>query len=358
MLESAKTAEVAEPLYQIKIQLFAEEDDSSASIDAGGSPGTDTSPADDFDDDGHDISIGEKQVLFDGSLQEQNQEDDLDKRPEPDSIPDPVKKEQSPEANAAFAEMRRAKEEAERKLADDQARRDQFYADKFGKSHGIFTEAQYMTVIEHAQQQQEQARQQELQTRPAQVANEVYRQLMAEGYDEGVAREIANARGYAAEQELKHQALMQRLDTIENQVKQEKEIASKQQQEATAQQIIQSWEADRAKLREEYGELVPESLEGLDPGIVEGLQGGLSFEKAWLAANIDKVVDLAKGKGAQKVTREINSKAHLDTEKGGGSGVGKQVHVSDEKLQVWRALGYSDKEARQKEARYQRQKRG
>lgn len=322
--------------FEYDLQLFA---DDGGSADAGiADTAADVNTDTDIDDDGPELSIGEKQALFDGTEPEMSENEPETK---PDPVSDPVKKEQSPEVNAAFAEMRRRNEALEREIA----RRDADIED-------------LKSYRQQQVQEQLQRQQQDIKTKPAQVAQQTYQQLIQQGYDDAVAREVANARGAAVEADLKFQSLQGKVSGLESQTKQQQEQAAKQQQEQTAKQIFQSWEADRKALKEEYGDLVPDNFTNLDPVIVQSLKGGVPFKQAWTAANIDKVVDLAKGKGAQKAVKEINSKAHLDSEKGGGSGVGKQIHVSDEKLQVWRALGYSDKEARQKEARYQRQKRG
>lgn len=345
----AKAPEVAaleEGNWNFDLQLFADDEAAATSEPTN----NDVNVTDDFpDDDGHEINIGEKQVLFDETMQTVAAESQ-DKGTPNEELPESVKREQSPEANAAFAEMRRKAEEAERKLADDQKRRDQFYADKFGKSHGIFTEAQYMAAVEQDQKRQEAQRQQEIQQRPQVVYQQAYQQLIEQGYDQQVAHRMATAEANNLANVLKMQALEDRLAARE---KQEQQKTEQQQKEAAINQVL----ADHKYLREKYADLVPD-IENLDAQTVALMNQGIPLKAAWLAANEDAVIDFAKGKGAQKATREINSKAHLDSEKGGGSGIGKQVHVSAEKLQVWRALGYSDKEARQKEARYQRQKRG
>lgn len=345
----AKAPEVAaleEGNWNFDLQLFADDEAAATSEPTN----NDVNVTDDFpDDDGHEINIGEKQVLFDETMQAVDAESPDEGTPNGE-LPESVKREQSPEANAAFAELRRRAEEAERKLADDQKRRDQFYADKFGKSHGIFTEAQYMAAVEQDQKRQEAQRQQEIQQRPQVVYQQAYQQLIEQGYDQQVAHRMATAEANNLANVLKMQALEDRLAARE---KQEQQKTEQQQKEAAINQVL----ADHKYLREKYADLVPD-IENLDAQTVALMNQGIPLKAAWLAANEDAVIDFAKGKGAQKATREINSKAHLDSEKGGGSGIGKQVHVSAEKLQVWRALGYSDKEARQKEARYQRQKRG
>jgi len=344
----AKAPEVAaleEGNWNFDLQLFADDEAAATSEPTN----NDVNVTDDFpDDDGHEINIGEKQVLFDETMQAV----DADKEEEstPKEVPESVKREQSPEANAAFAEMRRKAEEAERKLADDQKRRDQFYADKFGKSHGIFTEAQYMVAVEQDQKRQEAQRQQEMQQRPQAVYQQTYQQLIEQGYDQQVAHRMATVEANNVANVLKMQALEDRLAARE---KQEQQKSEQQQKEAAINQVL----TDHKYLREKYADLVPD-IENLDAQTVALMNQGIPLKAAWLAANEDAVIDFAKGKGAQKATREINSKAHLDSEKGGGSGIGKQIHISDEKMQVWRALGFSDKEAKQREARYQRQKRG
>ena len=341
----AKTPEVAaleEGNWNFDLQLFADDEAAATSEPTN----NDITVTDDFpDDDGHEINIGEKQALFDETMQAVGAESPDEGTPN-EELPESVKREQSPEANAAFAEMRRKAEEAERVLRE----RDAWVEQNFGQSHGLRNWEQYQAAIEQTHRQQQVARQQELQQRPQMVYQQSYQQLIEQGYDQQVAHRMATAEANNLANVLKMQALEERLATQE---RQEQQKTEQQQQEAVVNQIL----TDHKYLREKYADLVPD-IENLDAQTVALMYQGIPLKAAWLAANEDAVIDFAKGKGAQKATREINSKAHLDSEKGGGSGIGKQVHVSAEKLQVWRALGYSDKEARQKEARYQRQKRG
>ena len=341
----AKTPEVAaleEGNWNFDLQLFADDEAAATSEPTN----NDITVTDDFpDDDGHEINIGEKQALFDETMQAVGAESPDEGTPN-EELPESVKREQSPEANAAFAEMRRKAEEAERVLRE----RDAWVEQNFGQSHGLRNWEQYQAAIEQTHRQQQVARQQELQQRPQMVYQQSYQQLIEQGYDQQVAHRMATAEANNLANVLKMQALEERLATQE---RQEQQKTEQQQQEAVVNQIL----TDHKYLREKYADLVPD-IENLDAQTVALMYQGIPLKAAWLAANEDAVIDFAKGKGAQKATREINSKAHLDSEKGGGSGIGKQVHVSAEKLQVWRALGYSDKEAKQKEARYQRQKRG
>ena len=341
----AKTPEVAaleEGNWNFDLQLFADDEAAATSEPTN----NDITVTDDFpDDDGHEINIGEKQVLFDETMQAVGAESPDEGTPN-EELPESVKREQSPEANAAFAEMRRKAEKAERVLRE----RDAWVEQNFGQSHGLRSWEQYQAAIEQTHRQQQVARQQELQQRPQMVYQQSYQQLIEQGYDQQVAHRMATAEANNLANVLKMQALEERLATQE---RQEQQKTEQQQQEAVVNQIL----TDHKYLREKYADLVPD-IENLDAQTIALMYQGIPLKAAWLAANEDAVIDFAKGKGAQKATREINSKAHLDSEKGGGSGIGKQVHVSAEKLQVWRALGYSDKEAKQKEARYQRQKRG
>lgn len=340
--KAPEVAALEEGNWKFDLQLFADEE----TVTIPGAAGAETEVTDDFtDDDGHEINIGEKQVLFDETMQAVGAESPDEGTPN-EELPESVKREQSPEANAAFAEMRRKAEEAERVLRE----RDAWVEQNFGQSHGLKSWEQYQAAVEQTHRQQQVARQQELQQRPQMVYQQTYQQLVEQGYDQEVAHRMATVEANNLANVLKMQALEERLATQE---RQEQQKTEQQQKEALISRIV----SDHKYLREKYADLVPD-IENLDAQTIALMYQGIPLKAAWLAANEDAVIDFAKGKGAQKATREINSKAHLDSEKGGGSGIGKQVHVSAEKLQVWRALGYSDKEARQKEARYQRQKRG
>lgn len=332
-VKSPEVAELENVKFDFDLQLFTE------GVPEEGEPMddnvTETVNTDDFDDDGPELNIGEKQVLFDEDLQKPEDQEE--------EIPDTVKREQSPEANAAFAEMRRKAEQAEREL---QAR-DAWVKQNFG-SQGLETWEQYQAAIEEGRKREALARQQQMQQRPQMIYQQTYQELIEQGYDQQVAHRLAKNEADNVAYALKVQAMEEKLAAIENQ---EKQRTEQQQQEAMVHQVLN----DHQYLKNKYGELVPD-ISDLDEKTIALMNQGIPLKAAWLAANEDAIVNYAKGRGAQKAVRDINSKAHLDSEKGGGSGIGKQVHISPEKLQVWRALGYSDKEARQKEARYQRQR--
>lgn len=365
MIKGAKVAEPAE-LLRIDLQLFAEGEGGSGAAaaggDAGSSPSTATSsiiPGDDYASGGPEAPDNQpaERVDFEGynfgeePEGEEPPEGDTDtgepEEPEEPEVPEPVKKEQSPEANAAFAEMRRKAEEAERVLKE----RDAWVEQNFGASHGLKTWEQYQAAIEHTHQQQEQARQQEIQTRPQMVAQQTYQQLIQQGYDEAVARELANARGYAVEQSLRNQALTSRLDAIENQSKHQQEQSQQQtlqqQQEAHAKELLQSWESDRAKLAGEYGDLVPKDLNNLDQAVIDKLQKGYSFEDAWYTTNRSKIVEQREKAAAQKTLNNLDSKKHLKTEgDGAGDSNASTLPLSADTLAMYMDSGMTEKQAR------------
>ena len=361
MIKGAKVAEPAE-LLRIDLQLFAEGEGGGgapAGGDTGAAPAANMTssviPGDDYASGGPEPPDNQlaEMVDFDGfdfnddGAVDGDPEAEPDPTPEADPVPDPVKKEQSPEANTAFAEIRRKAEQAEKELHA----RDAWVEQNFGASHGLKTWEQYQAAIEHTHQQQEQARQQEIQTRPQMVAQQTYQQLIQQGYDEAVARELANARGYAVEQSLRNQALTSRLDAIENQSKQQQEQSQQQtlqqQQEAHAKELLQSWESDRAKLAGEYGDLVPKDLNNLDQAVIDKLQKGYSFEDAWYTTNRSKIVEQREKAAAQKTLNNLNSKSHLKTEgDGAGDSNASTIPLPADTLQMYMDSGMTEKQAR------------
>ena len=346
MNKCAKSPEVAELVEKFDLQLFAEDEnvEDSSSVDVNYTDAEDNVEDVDVEDEGVKISIGEKQALFDGGIGVE-----VEKEPaETDEVPEEVKREQSPEANAAFAEMRRKAEQVEREL---QAR-DEWVKENFGHQ-GLSSWEQYQAAIEEGKRREAEARRQQIQHQPQAVFQQTYRELVEQGYDMQVAHRLAKNEADNLAYALKVQALEEKINASEMAAKEQaRQKAEQERQEKLVNQVL----TDHEDLRNKYGDLVPD-IESLDEKTVSLMAQGVPLRAAWLASNDDLVVEFARGKGAQKAVREINSKSHLETERGGGSGVGKQVHVSEEKLQVWRALGYSDKEARKKEAKYQRVRR-
>jgi len=308
---------------------------------SGGPEPPENEPAEKVDFEGFDF---DKEPDADTEEPEEGDPTGEEKPPETSpEVPDPVKKEQSPEANAAFAEIRRQAEQAQKEL---QAR-DKWVEENFGQTHNLHTFEQYQQAIQAEQQQQQQARQQAIKTQPAQVAQQTYQQLIQAGYDDAVAREVANAKGAAIEADLKLQTLQSEITGIKNQTKQQQEQAAKQQQEQAAKQIFQSWETERAKLAAEYGELVPRDLKNLDAAIAEKLKKGYSFEDAWIASNHKNILEQKEKAAAQKTLNNLDSKKHLKTEGDGGKdNTASSIPLSADTLAMYTDSGMTEKQAR------------
>jgi hypothetical protein len=256
-------------------------------------------------------------------------------------------KEQSAEANKAFADMRKQKESAEKatqKARDDiQKQRDSDYAKRFGDDLGIFTEQQYWAAMDREiKQKAEQAKQQQVE-----LPKQFYQELIAKGYDPQVAESMAD--GLATKLEL--QALKQ--ESASDKRKQQ-EQQTKQQQDAQREKFAKQIETDHEALSKKYGELIP-ALDAMDSETIELMKQGIPLKAAWLSAHEDDVIEFAKSSGAKKMAKNVSSKAHLQSEKSGAGSFGKEVDLSPEQLKVWRGMGYNDKEARKRAAKYAKQ---
>jgi hypothetical protein len=358
MFESAKMTEIAEP-FEMDLQRFAEGEGTPAG-DSGGAPAPNTTssiiPGDNYASGGPEPPENEPAERVDFENFDFNHEPEGDEGepageetpPEtPPEVPPEVKKEQSPEANAAFAELRRKAEQAEREL---QAR-DQWVEDNFGATHNLHSWQQYQQAIEASNQQQAAQRQQEIQDRPRQVAQATYQQLIQQGYDDAVAREIANAKGAAEAANLRFESLQNELNGFKNQTQQEKLTAQQQAEQQAAQarakEIVDSWETDRQKLAGEYGDLVPKDLKSLDPAIVEKLQKGYSFADAWIASNHKNILEQKEKAAAQKTLNNLDSKKHLKTEgDGGADSNASSFPLSGDTLAMYMDSGMTEKQAR------------
>jgi hypothetical protein len=265
----------------------------------------------------------------------------------PPEVPEPVKREQSPEANAAFAEMRRKAEEAERALKE----RDSWVAQNFGQSHGIHTWEQYQSAVAQTHQRQQIARQQEMQQRPAIVFQSTYDMLVNQGYEEPVAREIANAKAATADQSLRLEAVQSEIAAIRRQEQANQEAFRQQQmlqqQEAIHQQKAREILTDYDKLRKDYGDLVPTNLAKLGDETVEKLKKGYSLYDAWFITNKTKVLEKAQKAEAQKTLNKINSKSHLKTEgDGAGDSNASATPLPADTLQMYKDSGMTERQAR------------
>jgi hypothetical protein len=62
----------------------------------------------------------------------------------------------------------------------------------------------------------------------------------------------------------------------------------------------------------------------------------------------------AQRSGANKTLKNVNSKAHLQSEKSGGGSFAQLPELSPEQLRVWKMMGYNETEARKRAAKYQK----
>ena len=233
---------------------------------------------------------------------------------------------QSPEQNAAFAELRRSKEAAERRAAEVEAKHKRdieiarkygkeynVYSDadveaQWGKSHGIKTVAEFEAALQKQEQEAE---------------------YKAAGVDPDKLNKLIE----------NHPAIQ----------------AAKAQQ---GQVVINS---ELKELSDEYPDLKIKTLADMQalPNFEEikaKAYKGMTLLEAYEAVNRAEIRQRAKEEGAQGAIRNIGSKAHLDTEKSGNTQQGKEVEISPEKMRVWKAAGYSEAEARKREAKYLKKK--
>ncbi len=362
MIESVKTTDLAAPF---DLQLFAEGDGGGvpAGGDAGSSATNSTSsiiPGDDYASGGPEPQEGQPAELIDfenfdfdnPEAEEETLEGDTvitegEETPEePDGVPEPVKKEQSPEANAAFAEMRRKVEEAERALKA----RDSWVEQNFGQQ-GLKTWEQYQAAVEEGKRQQELARQQELQQRPQMVYQQAYQQLVEQGYDQEVAHRMATIEANNVAHSLEVQAMKDKLAMLERQehekAQREQEILQQQEQEAAKEKMTQELLSDHKKLREEYGDLVPADLSKLDQPTIDRLQRGYTLYDAWFLSNRTKITEQTQKAAAQKTLNNLNSKSHLKTEgDGAGDSNASTMPLPAETLAMYMDSGMTEKQAR------------
>lgn len=226
---------------------------------------------------------------------------------------------------------RRRKEEIQR-LKAELSRRDNWVKLNFG-AQGITTWEQYEQAVAQSNRQQREQQQREMEAYHRQKEKE----LQDAGYDTAQIREFFRTDPVFIQMHQENAALKQELASS----KQER------QQERIAQQIL----SDHAALKSKYGDLVPD-LKSLDEKTLELFQQGMPLKMAWKEANEDKILEWAKTRATQKTLRDVNSKAHLGTEKSGSGDMADMVEISPEKMRIYRGLGYTEKQARQKEAKY------
>ncbi len=196
---------------------------------------------------------------------------------------------QSPEVDAAFARARRAEEELQK--------RDSWVAQQYGHM-GIHTWDQYVQSV----QQAEIERQQQAEFQAQEQLNRTIAELEAQGYNSQEIWKIMNANP--------------EVQQLRQTVQQMQQFIAQQQQMQKQSQISQALKDGHARLREEYGDMVPD-IDKMDADTMTRFYRGYPLEEAWILSNKDKLIDRAKKVAGQKVLNSVNSKQHLKTEGGG-----------------------------------------
>lgn len=233
---------------------------------------------------------------------------------------------QPPEVDAAFARARKAEEKAqqlEQQLANEQARRDTYYAERFGQSHGIFTEAQYHAALERSRVEQEQ--QQERQQFDQQWNNVVAEagRMKEQGHDpDYVDRWVHDQR-----ERINDRMELHKLRSELNQTKQQGEQSIRQQQEA---QAVKNFFADIKALRDKHGDMIPDiagvrdDINGLrhyvsllPQEMVNRIQRGYSPEDAFLVTNHEQLAKKEKSLAEKRTVANIADRTKKTVETGG-----------------------------------------
>jgi hypothetical protein len=220
---------------------------------------------------------------------------------------------QTPEQNAAFAQMRRDADQAKREA--EQAKRDVSIAKKYGQEYGVFSEED----------------------------------IAAKWGAQGI-KTLADMEAALQKEEYKAKGIDP--DLINELVANHPDIKAAKAQQGQA--VIN---AELSELASEYPDLKINTLADMQAlpnfeAIKAKAYKGMTLLEAYEAVNRAEIRQRAKEEGAQGAIRNIGSKAHLGTEKSGNTQPGKEVEVSAEKMRVWKAMGYTEAQARQKEAKY------
>ncbi len=225
---------------------------------------------------------------------------------------------QAPETNAAFARLRREAEEAKRALQQREA----WIRERFG-AQGIQTWEQYQAAVETTLRQQET----DARKRRAEELREV-------GVDPAAIDDLI--RSHPDVQALRQEnELLRRRHEDENLVKQFNELT-----------------AEFPQIRE------PEDIDPQTWRKFNAARGNLTLLEAYVAAHGKDILAAARGDGEKAAVSRLASKGHLGTEKSAGKPAEEpDVSLTEEQLEVWRALGYSDKEARERERKHLKEQR-
>ena len=226
------------------------------------------------------------------------------------------KKVQTPEENAAFAEMRRKTEAAERRAAEIEAQRtrdieiakkygqygvysDADVAEKYGQSHGIKTIAEFEEAL---QREEREARQEELKAKG--IDPEFLNKFVAEHPDVKQARET-------------NQALAQ-----------ERAAIAKAQQDRF---LVDNFD----ELTKEFPEIAKADDVPADVWRVwRNGESGISLKQAYAAVNYESIASKKAEAAKQATLNNIQSKDHV---RGNGKGAeGDTVRIPDEVLEMYK----------------------
>lgn len=210
---------------------------------------------------------------------------------------------QDPKIDAAFAKLRREKEQYERKVQELES----WIQEKFGR-YGIKNLDDYIQAVEQELQRQEQLYKQQQEQR-----------LREMGYNPEEIREIMKT------------------DPEFQQMKQQNEQLQRELQQQKAQQrVLQEFN----ELKEKYPQFVKDPKD-IDEKTRERWQrGGVTLLEAFELANKDKILEAA----AQRARNQQTNRKHLKAE-GDGYSEGADINMPPETLQMYLDMGFTKKQA-------------
>lgn len=296
---SRKTGEVAAFPLKLNLQLFADEND--------GTPSLEDSP--EFAADAREFnSKMEKYVEERQKPAETEEKVQVEEKAVTPEVADPEPKlKQDPETNKAFQEMRKKAEEAERRAAEVEAkakRADELIAQQYG-DRGIFTVEQYEAALKAERE-----------------ADEIQRYEAA-----GLTPEEI--------QMLKEYPDLKRQTMVEETVKQEQTKASRWNS------LYEAHPDLKTQIKEDG------SAEWYTPEMHQMVEEGNSPLLVFEFLNKDKQKQQVAEAAKQAALNSINSKSHIQANGNDGSDV-DHVEIDDETMRMYRSLnkGKSDSQIR------------
>ena len=243
-------------------------------------------------DDINDIDIDEAEDTgIDEEVEEVEDEEQEEDFEDGENEQEPAKPAQSPETNAAFANMRRQMQAMEQQLA------------------------QYKNMLQMQQQAQVQSQMQ----RQMQAMEQQYLDL---GYDPKVIRDIV-----ANSPEI--QALRQQNEMLMGQIQKAQED----------QRLLSAYK----ELVAEYPDMVKKP-EDIPPEAWRKFAQGYTLVDAFTAVNRKQILEAAKASTKQKALNDIKGKQHLKTE-GDGAGDVEDVNIPKDTLNMYLEMGFTKKQA-------------